>query len=177
MLNNYHRLFHVSEEGGITVFKPRPSPSFYEAVKKDVVFAVSETLLHNYLLPRNCPRVTYYATDMTTDNDREKFIGNSTAKYVITVESDWYRCIADTTLYRYEFPIDDFQLLDDCASYYISGNAVVPITVTPVDDIMAELTCRANLELRFTPSLISIANAVAKSTLNYSLIRMRNAQR
>ena len=171
-----HKLFHISEQVGITVFKPRPSPSFYETIKSDVVFAVSESLLHNYLLPRDCPRVTYYATEVTTSDDREKYIGNSMAKYVMIVECGWYRRIAETTLYCYEFPIDGFQLLDNCAGYYISYNPVNPTAITPIPDIIAELIGRGNVELRFTPSLVSIANAVIKSTLNYSLIRMRNAK-
>ena len=52
-----HRLFHISEEGGIDQFDPRPSPSFFAEIKGDVVFAISGKLLHNYLLPRDCPRV------------------------------------------------------------------------------------------------------------------------
>ena len=171
-----HKLFHISEQAGITIFNPRPSPSVYQAIKKDVVFAVSEILLHNYLLPRDCPRVTYYATEKTVDSDRRKFIENSTAKYVMIVESGWYRRIAETTLYCYEFPVESFQLLDDCAGYYISNNPVIPLAFTAVPDIIAALTGRGNIELRFTPSLTSIADAVIKSTLNYSLIRMRNAK-
>ena len=155
---------------------PRPSPSFYETIKEDAVFAISENLLHNYILPRNCPRVTYYATEKTTGNDRAKFFGKSTADYIIIVESGWYRCISETTLYCYELPIDCILLLDYCAGYYVSFNPVNPLAVKRVNDIMEELTGRTNIELRFTPSLISIADEVIKSTLSYSLIRMRNAK-
>jgi hypothetical protein len=48
-------LFHVSEEAGLARFEPRPSPS----ADAPVVWAVDADRLRNYLLPRECPRVTY----------------------------------------------------------------------------------------------------------------------
>jgi len=171
---NYNGLFHVSEEAGIPIFEPRPSPSFFKAITGDVVFAIDGKLLHNYLLPRDCPRVTYYATPATTDADKGKFIGFSNADHIITVESGWYQRLKETTLYCYEFPADSFILIDECAGYYVSYQPVIPLSVTPVDDIISELLSR-NIELRFTPSLIRLADAVSASSLNFSNIRMRNA--
>jgi hypothetical protein len=173
-LNNYNGLFHISEEPGINIFEPRPSPSFFESITGDVVYAISGSLLHNYLLPRDCPRITYYLSADTTEVDKEKFIGNSTASNIIIVESGWYQRIKETILYCYEFSTDNFTLLDECAGYYISYKPEIPIKVSPVNDIMAELLSR-NIELRFTPSLIKLSDAVVKSSLNFSIIRMRNA--
>ena len=171
---SYSGLFHISEEPGISIFQPRPSPSHFDNINGDVVFAISGRLLHNYLLPRDCPRVTCYATEQTTEADKERFIGNSSARHVVIVESGWYRRIKETTLYNYEFPQESFTPIDECAGYYISYKPVIPLSVTPVNDIMAELFSR-NIELRFTPSLIKLADAVSKSSLNFSIIRMRNA--
>lgn len=173
---NYSRLFHISEQPGISVFEPRPSPSHFEDIKGDVVFAITDQLLHNYLLPRDCPRVTYYATDETTATDKDKFIGETAVRYVITVESGWYQRIKETVLYCYEFATDSFVLIDECAGYYISYEKVIPISIDPVSDILAELLS-PNIELRFTPSLVQLADAVSKSSLNFSIIRMRNAKR
>ena len=50
-------LFHISEESDIARFEPRAS----EYATGLVVWAIDETRLCNYLLPRECPRVTYYA--------------------------------------------------------------------------------------------------------------------
>jgi hypothetical protein len=174
-LKNSERLFHVSEEPGIAVFEPRPSPSFFAEIKGDVVFAIGERLLHNYLLPRDCPRVTYYRTETTIAEDAEKFFGESTAEFVVIVESGWYERIKNTTLYCYEFAPANFTLLDECAGYYMSYQAEKPVGVRIITDIMAELLSR-NVEVRFTPSLINIAEAVSQSTLNFSIIRMRNAK-
>jgi hypothetical protein len=176
LLKSYNGLFHVSEEPGIKIFEPRPSPSFFAGISGDVVFAIDGKLLHNYLLPRDCPRVTYYPTPKTTDADKGKFIGHSAATHIVTVESAWYQQIKATTLYCYEFPADYFALIDECAGYYISYHPVAPLSVTPVEDIISALLSR-NIELRFTPSLIQLADAVSRSTLNFSNIRMRNAGR
>jgi len=174
LLKNYNGLFHISEEAGIQIFEPRPSPSFFKAITGNVVFAIDGKLLHNYLLPRDCPRVTYYATPATTEADKERFIGGSNATHIVAIESGWYQRLKETTLYSYEFPADGFIIVDECAGYYVSYQPVVPLSLTPVTDIIAELLSR-NIELRFTPSLIRLADAVGKSTLNFSNIRMRNA--
>jgi hypothetical protein len=169
------RLFHISEQPGIKLFEPRPSPSHFEQISGDVVFAISDTLLHNYLLPRDCPRVTYYASSKTTEEDRITFFGNSSADYIIAVEARWYKTIANTTLYCYEYPPETFTLLDECAGYYISYRPVVPVGEKAITDIIAELLTR-NIELRFMPDIMRLSDAVVKSSLNFSLIRMRNAK-
>ncbi|WPU97774.1 hypothetical protein SNE26_17240 [Mucilaginibacter sp. cycad4] len=169
------RLFHISEQPGISIFAPRPSPSNFDNITADVVFAISDQLLHNYLLPRDCPRVTFYTGPYTTATDKQKFIGNTTASHIVAVESGWYQQIKKTTLYCYEFMPDDFMLIDECAGYYVSYKPALPIAVTVIDDIMATLLSR-DIELRFMPSLTEIADAVRNSSLQFSLIRMRNAK-
>ncbi|MEO3403906.1 DUF6886 family protein [Mucilaginibacter sp. CAU 1740] len=169
------KLFHISEQPGISIFNPRPSPSHFDNITGDVVFAISEELLHNYLLPRDCPRVTFYAGPNTTNADKQKFMGNTSASHIVIVESGWYKRIKQTTLYCYEFAPDDFMLIDECAGYYVSYKPAMPIAITVIDDIMAALLNRG-IELRFTPSLTEIADAVKESTLQFSLIRMRKAK-
>lgn len=169
------RLFHISENGNIPLFEPKPSPSFFPELKEDVVFAISETLVHNYLVPRDCPRVTYYAGENTTQRDIDHFVGETSAKYIMAMESRWIDALCKTTLYCYEFPAPSFRLLDACAGYFISRVKTYPLHVTRIDDLLQALAVR-NVELRFMPSLQRLANAVKVSTLNFSLIRMRNAQ-
>jgi hypothetical protein len=169
------RLFHVSEELGIEVFEPRPSPSHFEAITGDVVFAISDRLLHNYLLPRECPRVTYYVHPKTTEEDRKRFFGESTAQFIITVPSQWYDVINTTVLHCYEFAPDNFTLLDDCAGYYISHQPEQPIAVTEISDPIGEILSR-KAELRFSPAIVPLSEAISGSSLGFSLIRMRNAK-
>jgi hypothetical protein len=167
-------LYHISEDPKIKIFEPRPA-SFYPHILRNAVFAISGQLLHNYLLPRDCPRVTFYAGPDTTEKDRIRFMGNSTATYVVAVESGWLQRIQQAIIYCYEFPPDTFSLFDKCAGYYVSLLPVTHLSVRPVYNVMAEMLQR-NVELRFMPSLTGLADAVKYSTLNFSLIRMQYAK-
>ena len=76
-------LFHVSEEPGIDRFDPRPSA----IAGKSVVWAIDNERLRNYLLPRDCPRVTFYAGRETSDAHRAQFLNSSSA--VVAIEEGW----------------------------------------------------------------------------------------
>lgn len=171
-----NKVFYVSEEEGITIFNPRPSPSYFDDITGDVVFGISEKLLHNYPLPRDCPRVTYYAGAGTTTADRKKFLQTS-VHFIIAIEAAWLSAIRQTPLYCYEFDRNSFGILDECAGYYVSYKAAKPIACRCIENPFEELLQRKNLELRIEAELWDLANEVEKSTLNYSFIRMRNAAR
>jgi hypothetical protein len=168
-----NKLFHISDQPRITTFEPKPAHFYSGIIRRNVVFAITDVLVHNYLLPRDCPRVTYYAGRRTSPEDRTRFFGFSTARHIITVESGWLHEIQRAILYCYEFPMDTFSLFDKNAGYYISYKPVTPLSVRPVYNVMEDLL-KGNVELRFTPVLKDLADAVASSTLQYSLIRMRN---
>jgi hypothetical protein len=140
-----------------------------------VVFAIAGHLLHNYLLPRDCPRVTYYANTATTAEDRSRFLGGSAATHVVAIETSWFHLVNTTVLYCYEFPAASFAPLDETAGYFISYEPIVPIAVRRIDNIFDELLARPYIELRVLPELWTLGNSVVKSSLSYSLIRMRNA--
>ncbi len=167
-------IFHISENGEIEIFMPRPSPSHFKNLDRDVVFGISDKLLHNYLLPRDCPRVTFYASAETLSADKERFLLTS-AEFVIAIEAKWLPIILKTTLFCYEFDDKTFSMIDECADYYVSFEKVKPIAVKRIDNIIGELFKRENLELRILSNLWEIAEKVSKSSLNFSLIRMRNA--
>ncbi|HSE22624.1 MAG TPA: hypothetical protein VLB68_13240 [Pyrinomonadaceae bacterium] len=61
------------------------------------------------------------------------------------------------------------------AGYFVSNLPVVPVRVEVLDDLILELLNRG-VELRLVPSLWPLCDAVVGSTLQFSLIRMRNAQ-
>ncbi|BAV09293.1 hypothetical protein SAMN05421788_101734 [Filimonas lacunae] len=170
---HHDALFHISQEPAIQQFIPRPSPSHFEGLQTDVVFAITQQLLHNYLLPRDCPRVTWYAVDSTTAADKARFLTGNTA-YVVAIEQGWLPLIKATTLYCYQLPAQSFRVLDAGAGYYVSEEPVIPVSVTVMDDVLGALQNR-NIELRILPELWELADAVAASTMQYSIIRMRNA--
>ena len=161
-------LFHVSEEPCIESFEPRPSDYSTEPV----VWAISADRLHNYLVPRDCPRVTYYAGSETSAADVETFLGSSPA--VVGVESGWFERLRSCRLYCYHLPPETFECIDECAGYFVSRVAVAPARVEVIEDSIAELLKRG-IELRFVPDLWPLHDAVVASTLQFSIIRMRNA--
>lgn len=169
------RLFHVSEQSGIKLFIPRPLPQKYDKIKGNVVFAVTDEMLHSYLLPRDCPRVTYYAKPDSEINDINKYIGNTYKKYIINIETGWMKILEKTILYLYEFHPDNFDLLDEGAGYYISYHPVTPLSVTIVNDPISEINKR-NAELRISVDLKIMAELIKNSTLQFSIIRLRNAK-
>src|SRR5262245_44879547 len=139
-------LFHVSEEPGIERFEPRPS----ESAGEPVVWAIDGERLRNYLVPRDCPRVTFYAGRATTAEDSRWFLGSSSA--VVAVESGWLDRLRSCRLHCYHLPPATFTCLDECAGYFVSRLPVVPARVEVIDDPIAELL-RRGVELRFVPSL------------------------
>jgi hypothetical protein len=162
-------LFHVSEETGIERFEPRAS-AFASGL---VVWAIDGERLRNYLVPRDCPRVTYYAGRDTAAADVERLLGASEA--VVAVETDWLERLRSCRLYCYHLPPETFECLDACAGYFVSREPVVPARVEVFDDPMAELL-RRGVELRVVPNLWPLRDAVVASTLQFSIIRMRNAR-
>jgi hypothetical protein len=161
-------LFHISEESDIARFEPRAS----EHATGLVVWAIEERRLCNYLVPRDCPRVTYYAGADATAADVERFLGSSPA--VVAIESGWVERVRSTRLYCYHMPPETFECLDAGAGYFVSRVPVVPSRINVVDDPIAALLGRG-VELRVVPSLWPLRDAVTASSLQFSLIRMRNA--
>lgn len=169
------RLFHVSEDENIQVFVPR-LPSRNDLDKSvGLVWAIDEARLPNFMTPRDCPRVTYHINNNTTELDKKKFFTSSTAAHAIVIESKWFDIMNHTTLYLYEFNVDDFVLQDDVAGYYVATTTQIPQAKYQLKSLFSELLKR-NVEIRITDNLWDIANEVKSSTLNWSLCRMANSQ-
>ena len=171
--NSY--LYHVSEQCDIAVFNPRPSPRPKE-VPGNLVWAVNAERLINYLLPRDCPRVTYFAAANTSEEDYQKFIGSRSIRAVIAVEKGWLARILATKLYVYCFMPADFVLQDNIAGYYITSKPQVPHKVVEVNNPLLELATY-DIELRILPSLIKLRDQVISSTLGFSCIRMQKKKK
>jgi uncharacterized protein DUF6886 len=161
-------VFHVSEEPDIEVFEPRKAATNDE----QVVWAIDEDHLRNYLVPRDCPRVTYSAGTGTTVADRERFLGSSAA--VLAIETAWFERMRSCRLHCYHLPGDTFELADECAGYFVSRVPVKPLRVHVIDNPVQAVLERG-VELRVQPSLWALRGAVIESTLAFSIIRWRNA--
>jgi hypothetical protein len=137
-----------------------------------VVWAIEDPRLCNYLVPRDCPRVTYYAGAETTAADVERFLGSPEA--VVAIESGWLERVRSSRLYCYHMPSETFECIDACAGYFVSRVPVVPLGVDLLEDPLTELSSRG-VELRVLPSLWALRDAVVASSLQFSIIRMHNA--
>lgn len=168
------RLFHVSEEGHLDIFHPRPLPEPRKDAPSLAVWAIDEDHLPNYLLPRDCPRVTFRATPASKNYDVDAFFDNSQARRMIVVEQGWLDRILKTALHLYEFPAVPFRLLDISAGYHVSQEAVIPLSVREISDPLQEIA-ESGYELRLVPNLWPVYDGVTRSSLDYSIIRMRNA--
>jgi len=93
---------------------------------------------------------------------------------VVAIESAWLDRVRSSRIYCYRMPGDTFECLDAGAGYFVSRVPVVPSGVDVFHDVLAELS-RRGVELRIRPNLWSLRDSVAKSTLQFSFIRMRNA--
>jgi hypothetical protein len=167
------RLFHVSDIPGIARFEPRPPPSPDAGVTADAVWAVAQSHLVNYLTPRDCPRIAYRARPETCEEDRERFL--SGAQVVVAIEAAWLARLQAATLHVYEMPPATFELTVPEAGYWISRSGVSPLGCEVKSDLVEALTS-AGAELRLLQDFWPLAEAVAASSLEFSILRKRNAR-
>jgi hypothetical protein len=167
-------LFHVSEEPDISVFRPRPPPSPLAGVAVDVVWAIDDAHLGNYLTPRDCPRVTFGRGPSTTDADAARFLSGVTGRVVI-IESAWLDRALTTPIHVYAFERGpQWRQHDPGAGYFTSPEPVVPASVRRIDQPIAAML-RHGCELRVCANLWAMIDLVTTSTLEFSIIRKRNA--
>ncbi|XEC94363.1 DUF6886 family protein [Paenibacillus tarimensis] len=164
-------LFHFSEDSGIQTFIPRKTREDYPAV----VWAIDEDHSVNYYFPRECPRVIFTKSTNISADDMERFFGYTTANTIITVETGWYERINNATIFKYSFNDREFDLLDGTAGYYISPRTIEPVKVEPMNNLIDRIV-EKNVELRITPNLYPLRNALIRSSIDdFSIIRFRNA--
>jgi hypothetical protein len=168
------RLFHVSEIPAIARFDPRPVNAFDSRVSGEAVWAIDDEHLPNYLVPRDCPRVTYVCHAQTLEDDRRYFFGPSKAKRIVAIEPRWLQRAMTTTIYIYEMPFDAFECIDTHAGHFISRRSVKPMDVREISNPLAEML-NHDVELRVVGDLLALQEAVAQSTLSFSSTKLQNA--
>ncbi len=149
-----------------------PTPNL--EIKVPVVWAVDQSHLANYFLPRECPRVAFQLSPTTSERDCERFFGSGETRYVVAIESRWLERATNCILWLYEFSPEPFRCVDATAGYFVSSASVTPVSRRRIKSPLIELVA-SGAELRVMPSLSALASAVASSSLAFSCIRMRNA--
>jgi hypothetical protein len=165
-------LLHFSEDSTIERFVPhvpRTSPDV-----EPLVWAIDEEHAPLYWFPRDCPRVTFWAGPETAAATVARFLGHTTARRTHGVEAAWLERMRACELYAYALAADAFVRRDDADGHWVAREVVEPLRVDGVGDLLARHAA-AGIELRFTPSLWPLHDAVAASDLRFSMVRMRNA--
>ena len=164
-------LYHFSEDVDVTRFEPTPPPGRPDG--EPLVWAVAEDRAPLYWFPRDCPRIAFWALPTTTPQDQATFLGQTAAKQVLTIEGAWLDRVRDARMYAYRLAPDSFRMVG-MDGYFVSKVAVTPLDVEPVGDVLKRLR-DAGVELRITPSLWPLHDALLESTLHFSMLRMKNA--
>ncbi len=167
------KLYHFSEEPDITIFEPRKLD--YRANEPAMVWAIDEFHAPHYFFPRDCPRVCIWPKEDTTESDFNRFFGHSKTARIVAIEAGWFERVRTAHLFRYTFEPDHFTSYEPNAGYYTATQTVKPISVERMDDLLGSLIA-LGIELRITPSLMPLRDAILSSTVNFSMIRMKNAK-
>jgi hypothetical protein len=159
-------LWHFSEDPSLGVFHPRGSTV-------PLVWAVDTRHAPMFWFPRDCPRGCIWAGPGTTDEDRERFFGQSAAQRVHVIEAAWLEPMRVCRLFAYRLPAEPFRP-HDVGGYWVTSEVVEAIERVEVGDLAARHAA-AGIELRITPSVWPFWRRVAGSTVEFSGSRLRNA--
>jgi hypothetical protein len=166
-------VYHFSEDPTLRRFAPHVPSS--NPSQPPAVFAIDAEHAPLYWFPRDCPRISVWAY---TAEQQELLTATfaSEASRIVATEMSWLPGIRDTVLYRYTFDAADFEPWSLADGQYVSDHVVAPLTIEPLTDLLGQHVA-ANVELRFTPRLGALTDAMLASGLPFSFVRIRNATR
>jgi hypothetical protein len=173
------RLFHFSEDPGITVFAPRAvrtpvdRAAGREWLNGPLVWAIDEAHDILYLFPRECPRILIWPTAGTSPQDRGRWFGDGRRRAIAFIEERWAARLRAAVVHRYELPAAAFEALGD-VGMWVSRSAVRPLGVQALRSLPHALEAR-NVELRLLPSLTPLRD-IWSTSLHASGVRLRNAE-
>ncbi len=165
------KLYHFSENPNIERFVARPPLAHPDAPAR--VWAIDEWHSPLYFVPSDCPRVCFWPLPTSTPADLADLFPDPSTRMVIAIELGWFERLQSTAIFSYEMPTDTFI---DCQDHgvWVSSETVVPLVREHIGDPVAAMA-EASVELRLCPSLAALGHRVMRSSLHFSLIRMRNA--
>jgi hypothetical protein len=168
-----HALWHVSEDDSIQVFRPHRSAT--AQTDELLVWAIDTRHQPLFWFPRQCPRGTFWAGEGTADADVERFLGRRDGR-VHAVEADWLEGIGSARVVAYRMPEETFQPHPEVGGYWVTRVAVEPLERVELGDLLG-LHRDAGIELRVVERLWPLWEEIVGSTLEFSGLRLANAQR
>jgi hypothetical protein len=169
------QVLHFSEDPTIEYFEPNVAATARQPAA--YVWAVDAARSPDYWFPRACPRAMAWTVAATSEADRDRIIGPGGGERVHAVEYRWLDALRTVRLYAYRLPADDFLPFGSpSAPAQVSTRPVRPLgSAELVGDLFA-LHETTGIQLRVLPNLWPFWDAVITSTLDFSGIRLRNAQ-
>lgn len=164
---------HYSEDGAIRRFVPHVPPS--NPSHPPAVWALDAQHAPMYWFPRNCPRISVWAYD-AEQQARLSDLFHTEASRICAAEIAWIDGIRTGRVYEYRFDASRFAPWAEADGQYVSGEVIVPEAVELIDDLLARHV-EHDVELRFTPRLGRLMDAMLASGLPFSFVRIRDAQR
>ncbi len=166
-------VFHYSEDGNIKRFTPQVAPS--NPSHPPAVWALDAEHAPLYWFPRFCPRISVWAYD-AEQQARLSELFHTDASRICAAETAWLDEMRSAQIYQYRFDAGQFAPWAEADGQYISGDVVYPERVEVLDDLLG-LHAANDVELRFTPKLGTLMDAMLASGLPFSFVRIRDARR
>ncbi len=168
-------LWHFSEDPRLWRFEPHVATTSENP--DPLVWAIDTRHSPHFWFPRDCPRGCAWPTDLTTEQDRERFFGHSRATRLHVMEFAWVGRMMACQLYAYRMPFGTFQPINDqAAGYWVSREPVEAVERVEVGNLV-QRHAEAGIELHITPDIWPFWHSVTSSTLSFSGSRLRNATR
>ena len=165
-------LWHVSEDDSIERFESHLATS---QLADDLrVWAVDTRHLPLFWFPRDCPRATFWAGSETTPEDAERYL-HGTSGRIHAIEGAWLERVRAARVVAYRLPREPFAPHPEVGGYWVTEQPVEPVELVELGDLLRR-HAEAEIELGVVPNLWPLWNRVIASTLEFSGIRLRNAQ-
>jgi hypothetical protein len=166
-------VYHFSEDSTLRRFAPHVPPS--NPSHPPAVWAVDDEHAPLYWFPRVVPRISVWAYD---DHQQRRLTERfaTEAHRICAAEQLWLDEIRSARIYRYTFDAAQFDPWEQADGQYIASEVVYPQDIEVIDDLF-RAHCEAGVELRLTPRLGSLMDAILDSGLPFSFVRIRDAQR
>lgn len=167
------KLFHISEKNNIAEFVPRKSKQIWGY--KEYVWAISEKMIHNYLFPRDCPRICVGDEMIKPLKDWIDKRRVKDKRALVFISENWEERFKSCILYKYEFNPDNFKIIDSIAGYYVSACSEKPIDVYELRNCYEVLeSMKVEVLIKREPELRAIKDSIIRATNNFSIIKWNN---
>lgn len=165
-------VYHFSEDSTLRRFAPQVPPS--NPSHPPVVSAVDDEHAPLYWFPRSVPRISVWANDRgQQERLTERFA--TEAHRICAAELSRLDEMRAARIYRYTFDASRFSPWEHADGQYVASEVVYPQEIEVIDDLF-RVHGEAGVELRLTPRLGSLMDAILASGLPFGFVRIRDAQ-